>query len=92
MHGYLYAIRRFNCPAFEDAMKYILQYIEGQLAGENASTDDEATEDSTMIMKIGDTRVNVEWEDNQAVEALRDMAKDGDITSQCMAVLSRWDQ
>ncbi len=33
-----------------------------------------------MIMKIGDTKVNVEWEDNQAVEALRNMAKDGDVT------------
>ncbi|WP_080656030.1 cyclophilin-like fold protein [Butyrivibrio fibrisolvens] len=53
-----------------------------QLAEKDESADDEAIGDSTMIMKIGDTKVNVEWEDNQAVEALRDMAKDGDITIQ----------
>ncbi|PWT28342.1 hypothetical protein CPT75_15045 [Butyrivibrio fibrisolvens] len=53
-----------------------------QLAEKDESVDDEAIGDSTMIMKIGDTEVNVEWEDNQAVEALRDMAKDGDITIQ----------
>ena len=53
-----------------------------QLAEKDESVDDEAIGDSTMIMKIGDTKVNVDWEDNQAVEALRDMAKDGDITIQ----------
>lgn len=53
-----------------------------QQAEKDESVDDEAIGDSTMIMKIGDTKVNVEWEDNQAVEALRDMAKDGDITIQ----------
>lgn len=53
-----------------------------QLAEKDESVDDEAIGDSTMTMKIGDTKVNVEWEDNQAVEALRDMAKDGDITIQ----------
>jgi len=53
-----------------------------QLAEKDESADDETIGDSTMIMKIGDTKVNVEWEDNQAVEALRDMAKDGDITIQ----------
>ena len=42
------------------------------------SADDEAIGDSTMIMMIDGTKVNVEWEDNQAVERLRDMAKDGD--------------
>ncbi len=52
------------------------------LAEKDESVDYEAIGDSTMIMTIGDTKVNVEWEDNQAVEALRDMAKDGDITIQ----------
>ena len=44
-----------------------------------------------MTMKIGDTKVNVDWEDNQAVAALRDMAREGDVTiqMQCMEVLSR---
>ena len=53
-----------------------------QLAEKDESADDEAIGDSSMTMKIGDTKVNVDWEDNQAVEKLRDMAKDGDITIQ----------
>ena len=53
-----------------------------QLAIENKAAEDEAIGDSTMTMKIGDTKVNVDWEDNQAVEALRNMAEDGDITIQ----------
>ncbi|QFJ56370.1 cyclophilin-like fold protein [Pseudobutyrivibrio xylanivorans] len=47
---------------------------------DNGTADYEATGDNTMIMTIGDTKVNVDWEDNRAVEALRDMAKDGDVT------------
>lgn len=72
----------FYGQPFEDAMTYILQYIEGQLVEENESADDEEIGDSTMIMTIGDTKVNVDWEDNQAVEALRDMTRDGDVTIQ----------
>lgn len=53
-----------------------------QLAIENKTAEDEAIGDSTMTMKIGDTKVNVDWEDNQAVEALKNMAKDGDVTIQ----------
>ena len=53
-----------------------------QLAAENKAAEDEAMGDSTMTMKIGDTKVNVDWEDNQAVEALRNMAEDGDVTIQ----------
>ena len=53
-----------------------------QLAEEDESAEDEAIGGSFMIMKIGDTKVNVDWEDNQAVEALRNMAEDGDVTIQ----------
>lgn len=53
-----------------------------QLAEKDESADDEAIGDSTMTMMIDGTKVNVDWEDNQAVERLRDMAKDGDITIQ----------
>ena len=49
---------------------------------QDESAEDETIGDSSMTMKIGDTTVNVDWEDNQAVERLRDMAKDGDITIQ----------
>ena len=47
---------------------------------DNGTVDYEAIGDNTMIMTIGDTKVNVDWEDNRAVEALRNMAKDGDVT------------
>lgn len=53
-----------------------------QLAEKNESAEDEAIGGSSMIMKIGDTKVNVDWEDNQAVEALKNMAEDGDVTIQ----------
>lgn len=53
-----------------------------QLAVENKTAEDEDIGDSTMTMKIGDTKVNVDWEDNQAVAALRDMAREGDVTIQ----------
>ena len=53
-----------------------------QLAAENESAEDEVIGDSTMTMKIGDTKVNVDWEDNQAVATLRDMAREGDVTIQ----------
>ena len=53
-----------------------------QLAVENKAAEDEVIGDSTMTMKIGDTKVNVDWEDNQAVAALRDMAREGDVTIQ----------
>ncbi len=55
---------------------------EGEPAGENGSADDTTIGEKTMIMKIGDTSVSVDWEDNQAVEALKDMAENGDITIQ----------
>ena len=53
-----------------------------QLPEKDESAEDEAIGDSSMTMKIGDTKVNVDWEDNQAVERLRDMAEDGNITIQ----------
>ena len=51
-------------------------------ASENKAAEDEAIGDSTMIMKIGDTKVNVDWEDNQAVKALRNMVEKGDVIIQ----------
>ena len=46
------------------------------------SSDETGIGETTIIMKIGDTKVNVNWEDNQAVGALRDMAREGDVTIQ----------
>ncbi len=41
-----------------------------------------AEEDSEMRMQIGDTPVSVEWENNESVEALRDLTADGPLTIQ----------
>ena len=40
------------------------------------------TEESVMTMKIGESPVQVDWEDNESVEALKSLAKQGDITIQ----------
>ncbi len=66
----------------EDVETYHTEEADNQAVGSDPSSDDTGIGETIMIMKIGDTKVNVEWEDNQAVEALRDMAKDGDITIQ----------
>ncbi|MBE5911916.1 cyclophilin-like fold protein [Pseudobutyrivibrio sp.] len=47
-----------------------------------AATTDTSIGDDTMVMKIDDTQVSVDWENNKAVEALKEMAKNGDITIQ----------
>lgn len=36
----------------------------------------------TLKMKIAGTDVSVEWEDNESVEALKELAKDGPVTVQ----------
>ena len=66
---------------FEDAMSYILPYLEGQLSGDNVVSDSE--EGETMLqMTIGETPVEVEWEDNESVEALRELCENGPLTIQ----------
>ena len=58
------------------------EYNETESPEENVMSEGTAMYHSSMTMKIGDTKVNVDWEDNQAVEALRNMAEDGDVTIQ----------
>lgn len=53
-----------------------------QPAVENKAAEDETIGDSTMIMKIGDTQVSVDWENNQAVESLKNMVENDDVTIQ----------
>ena len=66
---------------FEDAMSYILPYLEGQLSGDNVVSDSE--EGETMLqMTIGETPVEVEWEDNESVQALRELCFDQPLTIQ----------
>ena len=55
---------------------------------DTADTTDEAeaadTKDTEKMMrvKIGETAVEVSWEDNESVEALRELCKDGPVTVQ----------
>ena len=68
---------------FEDAMSYILPYLEGQLSGERVSETSESEEAEAMLqMTIGGTPVEVEWEDNESVEALRELCRNGALTIQ----------
>ena len=66
----------------EDVKTYHTEESDNQTVESDTSSDDTGIGEKTMIMKIGDTKVNVDWEDNQAVEALRNMAEDGDVTIQ----------
>ena len=61
---------------------YHTEETDNQSVESDTSSDDTGIGEKTMIMKIGDIKVNVDWEDNQAVEALRNMAEDGDVTIQ----------
>ena len=50
---------------------------------ETPATDKEENQmDGTLKMKIAGTDVSVEWEDNESVEALKELAKDDPITVQ----------
>ncbi len=60
---------------------------------ETPATDKEENQmDGTLKMKIADTDVSVEWEENESVEALRNLAKGGPVTVQMSmyAASSRW--
>ena len=55
----------------------------GEAQEETSATDKEEIQmDGTLKMKIADTDVSVEWEDNESVEALKERAKDGPVTVQ----------
>ena len=66
----------------EDSEIYRTEEVDNQAAENNTSSDETGIGETTMIVKIGDTKVNVDWEDNKAVAALRDMAREGDVTIQ----------
>ena len=56
---------------FEDAVSYILTWL-------NVQIENEQTEDQGMIrMTIGGTPVEVAWEDNESVNALKELAANG---------------
>lgn len=64
---------------FEDAMSYILLYLEGQFGEVESEGERMETE---LRMKIGTTPVDVEWEENESVEALEGLCKNGPLTIQ----------
>ena len=55
-------------------MSYILPYLDAQLKSEK--TENEET-DTMLQMKIGNTEVSVDWEENESVEALKELCRDG---------------
>ena len=61
----------------EDSGKSIYRQMKGSETVENREA-----EESVMTMKIGESPVQVDWEDNESVEALKSLAKQGDITIQ----------
>ncbi|MBQ6344352.1 MAG: alpha/beta hydrolase [Anaerolineaceae bacterium] len=63
---------------FEDAVTYILSYLQKQLDGEK-SLEEKMQE---FGMKIGNTPVQVEWESNESVEALKRLTASAPLTIQ----------
>lgn len=48
-----------------------------------AAENEEESEDFIMRMKIGETAVDVEWEDNESAKALKKLCADGPLTVEC---------
>lgn len=63
---------------FEDAMSYILAYLDDML---NHNTDNEERT-AEMKLKIGETYVETEWEDNESVQALKELCQSGSLQIQ----------
>ena len=64
-----------------EAMTYRTEYLDRQMKG-SETVENREDEESVMTMKIGESPVQVDWEDNESVEALKSLAKQGDITIQ----------
>ena len=45
-----------------------------------SSEDEMEVRETTMTMTIGDTKVNVEWEDNSSVDALKELVSSGPLS------------
>lgn len=54
--------------------------IENAAPTEETKTEDEEAAEMTLKMKIGDTAVQVEWEKNESVEALKNLCVDEPLT------------
>ena len=62
---------------FEDAVSYILPYLEKQF---NDGKSGNGEVEPMLQMKIGDALVEVEWEDNGSVEALKELCRETPMT------------
>ena len=62
---------------FEDAMSFILSYLDAQL--NDKQTESEENE-AMLWMKIGNTDVAVDWEANESVEALKALCREEPLT------------
>lgn len=56
---------------FEEALTYILSYLDSQIENQTKEVQ------TQMKMRIGDTPVEVAWENNESVEALKELAQNG---------------
>ncbi len=64
---------------FEDAVSLILKYVEEQTDGFNHTGEKDMEK---LTMKIGETPVNVEWENNESVAALKTLTEEKPLTIQ----------
>ena len=56
---------------FEEAITYILSYLDSRIENQTKEVQ------TQMKMRIGDTPVKVTWENNESVEALKELARNG---------------
>ena len=56
---------------FEEALTYILSYLDSRIENQTKEVQ------TQMKMRIGDTPVEVAWENNESVEALKELAQNG---------------
>ena len=74
----------FFGPQFEDAVGHILSYMERHVAGdvEGSATSEQSAQSAKPSLRIGDTSVDVEWEDNESAAALMQLASSSPLTIQ----------
>lgn len=79
----------FVSEQIDDSISEEQAASETESVNEPSANEDEATQEDTredieamLQMRIGDTAVTVEWEDNESVQALRDLCTDNPLTIQ----------
>ena len=67
---------------FEDAMSLILKYLDELFDGQNAQNNTGEKVMRNLSMKIGETPVNVKWEENESVTALKALTEENPLIIQ----------